>query len=64
MKKFFKDKISYSVDGGSASASEILSGTLKEEVKAYLIGEKTFVRGSVQEPIDYSDGSGLKCYHC
>ena len=56
----FKDKkLVILVDGGSASASEILSGTLKEEAKAYLIGEKTFGKGSVQEPIDYSDGSGL-----
>lgn len=47
------------IDGGSASASEILAGTLKEKANAYLIGEKTFGKGTVQEPIDYSDGSGL-----
>jgi carboxyl-terminal processing protease len=47
------------IDEGSASASEILSGALSEKVGAVLVGKKSFGKGSVQEPIDYADGSGL-----
>ncbi len=47
------------VDQGSASASEILSGALREKADAKLVGTKTFGKGTVQSPIDYPDGSGL-----
>ena len=47
------------IDEGSASASEILSGALRERADAVLVGQKSFGKGSVQEPIDYNDGSGL-----
>ena len=48
------------VDEGSASASEILAGALKEHGKATLVGEKTFGKGSVQELIPLTDDSSLK----
>lgn len=48
------------VDGGSASASEILAGALKEHGIAKLIGEKTFGKGSVQELINITDTTSLK----
>lgn len=48
------------VDGGSASAAEILSGALKEHGVATLIGTQTFGKGSVQELVDLDDGSALK----
>ncbi len=48
------------VDGGSASASEILAGALKENGVATLVGEKTFGKGVVQEIVDIADGSELK----
>ena len=48
------------VDGGSASASEILAGALKEHGIATLVGEKTFGKGSVQELIDITPETSLK----
>lgn len=47
------------VDGGSASASEILSGALRERAGAKIYGVKSFGKGTIQQPIDYPDGSGL-----
>lgn len=48
------------IDGGSASASEILAGALRDHNKATLIGMKTFGKGSVQELIDLGGGASLK----
>lgn len=48
------------VDGGSASASEILAGALKDHGVAKIVGIKSFGKGSVQELINYDDGSSLK----
>jgi len=48
------------VDKGSASASEILAGALKEHGIAKLIGEKTFGKGSVQELVPVTDETFLK----
>ncbi len=48
------------VDGGSASASEILAGALSELGKATLIGEKTFGKGSVQELLPVTSDTSIK----
>ncbi len=47
------------INGGSASASEILSGALKDNGRATLVGEKTFGKGLVQEINKLQGGSGL-----
>lgn len=48
------------VDGGSASASEILAGALKEQGVARLVGTKTYGKGSVQELIKITPDTSLK----
>lgn len=53
-------KIVLLVDGGSASASEILAGALSEHKRATLIGEQTYGKGSVQELIPITDDTSLK----
>lgn len=53
-------RIAILVDGGSASASEILAGALREHGKAVLIGEQTFGKGSVQELVDITPETSLK----
>lgn len=47
------------INKGSASASEILAGSLRDNKKTILVGEKSFGKGSVQEAIDLSDNAGL-----
>jgi carboxyl-terminal processing protease len=47
------------IDGGSASASEIVAGTLKDNQRAVLIGTRTFGKGLVQTVHNLSNGSGI-----
>ncbi len=53
-------KTVFLVNGGSASASEILAGAVHDVRKVTLIGETTYGKGSVQELNQFSDGSSLK----
>ena len=48
------------INQGSASASEILSGALKDYHMAYLVGQKTYGKGSVQQVIPLSEIDGMK----
>lgn len=47
------------INEGSASASEILSGALKDHKKAILVGETTFGKGLVQQIVDLPEGAGM-----
>lgn len=47
------------IDGGSASASEILAAALRENANAILIGNKSFGKGTIQDSQTFEDGSGL-----
>ncbi len=48
------------VNGGSASAAEIVSGALQDHKRAVLVGEKTFGKGSVQSILPLENGAAIK----
>jgi carboxyl-terminal processing protease len=57
--KLTKYKVAVLINGGSASASEILAGALRDQKHFKLIGERTFGKGTIQEPLEIRGGSGL-----
>ena len=48
------------VDGGTASAAEIVAGALKDHHRAVIIGQRTFGKGSVQSVLPLDGGDALK----
>ncbi|MGL5766990.1 MAG: S41 family peptidase [Sarcina sp.] len=48
------------IDGGSASASEVVTGALRDYKAGTIIGTNSFGKGIVQAPVEFKDGSALK----
>ncbi len=52
-------KVTVLVNEGSASASEILAGALRDQAKIKIVGKTTFGKGTIQEPKQINGGAGL-----
>lgn len=53
-------RIKVLIDEGSASSSEIFAGAIQDNDRGYIIGRRSFGKGLVQEPINFTDGSGIR----
>ena len=58
--RYHFDNIAVLVDEGTASASEALSGALKDQANVTIVGTKTYGKGTVQIPYSFHDGSMIK----
>lgn len=60
-KGILKDvKLSVLINDGSASSSEILAGAIQDNGRGCIIGRRSFGKGLVQEPLNFTDGSGIR----
>jgi carboxyl-terminal processing protease len=57
--RLLRDKVVVMINGGSASASEILAGALRDEKQAQLVGTTSFGKGTVQEAKSLDNESGI-----
>ncbi|GAA2423822.1 S41 family peptidase [Actinomadura vinacea] len=48
------------VDGGTASAAEVVAGSLRDRDRAVIVGSRTYGKGAVQEPVELPDGSAVE----
>ena len=48
------------IDEGTASSSEIFSGAIQDNDRGVIVGRRSFGKGLVQEPVNFTDGSGLR----
>ena len=48
------------IDEGSASSSEIFAGAIQDNERGTIVGRRSFGKGLVQEPINFTDGSGIR----
>ncbi len=53
-------QISILIDEGSASSSEIFAGAIQDNDRGVIVGRRSFGKGLVQEPINFTDGSGIR----
>ena len=53
-------QISVLIDEGTASSSEIFSGAIQDNDRGVIVGRRSFGKGLVQEPINFTDGSGIR----
>lgn len=57
----FQDlRMSVLINEGTASSAEIFSGAMQDNGRATVIGRRSFGKGLVQEPINFTDGSGIR----
>lgn len=53
-------RISVLIDEGTASSSEIFSGAIQDNDRGVIVGRRSFGKGLVQEPVNFTDGSGIR----
>lgn len=52
--------LSVLIDEGSASSSEIFAGAIQDNDRGVIVGRRSFGKGLVQEPVNFTDGSGIR----